>query len=197
MSFDWKKYEIPELFQNELYEVFDEKKSFVEKAVKLLYSPKPWCLYFFGQPGVGKSLFAVNLFKHFLEKPLGHSGIFLTCHSYFLKIQETMDSNFRQVDLLRNFFEIDILILDDFGYIRATEWQIEKISMLLENRFNNVKKTLITSNLCPKDVWEQWGPRLHRRICEVGQPFEMTESQYHKNALERKNLTERYVHTDH
>jgi DNA replication protein DnaC len=52
-----------------------------------------------------------------------------------------------EMDVLRPVFDSDLLILDELGAIKPTEWVWNTVSLILNSRYNNQLTTLITTNL--------------------------------------------------
>jgi DNA replication protein DnaC len=40
-----------------------------------------------------------------------------------------------------------VVVLDDFGKEKATDWVTERLYVLIESRYQNMKSTIVTSNL--------------------------------------------------
>jgi DNA replication protein DnaC len=51
-----------------------------------------------------------------------------------------------ELSLLQPVFEADVLVLDDLGSIRPTEWRWDTIRLMLNTRYNNERTTIITTN---------------------------------------------------
>ena len=63
-----------------------------------------------------------------------------------------------------------VLVLDDLGTEKITEWAREKLLQLINYRMSHQLATIITTNLSLKDISERLGERIHSRIenmCEV------------------------------
>ena len=64
--------------------------------------------------------------------------------------------------------EIDLLVIDDFGVNRGTEWEMETLYNLVDARYEAEKFTIFTANLDPKkefsDISNQ---RIYSRIKEM------------------------------
>ncbi|MFZ0283849.1 MAG: DNA replication protein DnaC, partial [Terriglobales bacterium] len=43
-------------------------------------------------------------------------------------------------------FETDVLVLDELGVMRPTEWVWDTVSLILNSRFNDNRTTVITTN---------------------------------------------------
>ena len=105
-------------------------------------------LLFAGPCGVGKTHLAVGLLQALiLEREA--VGLFVDCKELLKEIQSTYaagnDKTERQV--LRPALAADVLVLDELGAARRTEWVSDMIEHLLNMRYNDRKTTIITTNL--------------------------------------------------
>ncbi|MCV2458258.1 ATP-binding protein [Streptomyces sp. ICN988] len=60
-----------------------------------------------------------------------------------------------------------LLILDDLGAAKASEWVEEVTYRLINRRYNLVLPTLITTNLAMRDLREHLGDRVASRLAEM------------------------------
>lgn len=63
-----------------------------------------------------------------------------------------------------------LLVLDDVGASKSTEWTEEINYRLVNHRYENELPTLFTSNLPPKDLAGMLGDRVASRLIEMTQP---------------------------
>ncbi|MDD4776587.1 MAG: hypothetical protein PHG75_08750 [Syntrophomonas sp.] len=63
----------------------------------------------------------------------------------------------------------DLVILDDIGAEKATDWVAERLYAIVDIRYRMNRATIFTSNLSEKQLQDQLGGRIVSRI------FEMTE----------------------
>ena len=61
-------------------------------------------------------------------------------NSYNPSVQTT------ELDILKPVFEAEVLLLDELGAIRPTEWVWDTVSHILNYRYNEKKTTIITTN---------------------------------------------------
>lgn len=62
--------------------------------------------------------------------------------------------------------EVDLLVIDDLGAERLTEWTIERLTSLLDHRWGNQKRTILTTNLEGKVLLDRYGSRLVDRMID-------------------------------
>jgi DNA replication protein DnaC len=51
-----------------------------------------------------------------------------------------------ELEVLRPVFETDVLVLDELGAVKPTEWVWDTVSLVLNTRYNNNRTTIITTN---------------------------------------------------
>lgn len=60
--------------------------------------------------------------------------------------------------------ECDLLVLDDLGGERMTEWTVERLLLVLTARAGNAKRTIVTTNLAGEVMLDRYGDRIVDRI---------------------------------
>lgn len=58
----------------------------------------------------------------------------------------------------------DVLILDDLGVEKPTEWKAERLYVLVNRRWMDGRPIVATSNLAPTDLEKFVGPRIYSRL---------------------------------
>ena len=105
-------------------------------------------LLFIGPVGVGKTHLAVGIAKE-LMRSKGVSCLFWDYRELLKEIQNSYNSSVQATEMgvLRPVFEAELLVLDELGAIKPTEWVWNTVSLVLNSRYNNQLTTLITTNL--------------------------------------------------
>lgn len=105
-------------------------------------------LLFVGPCGVGKTHLAIGIL-HFLIAERGVHGRFVDCKELLKEIQNSYAANSEQTErqVLRPALEAEVLVLDELGAARRTDWVSDMIEHLLNMRYNDRKTTIITTNL--------------------------------------------------
>lgn len=70
--------------------------------------------------------------------------------------------------------ECELLILDDLGGERMTEWTLEKLGGLINTRWSEGRRTIVTTNLTGPDVQERYGERIVDRLIDGSWFVEVT-----------------------
>ena len=69
--------------------------------------------------------------------------------------------------LLESLSKYEYLVLDDLGVEKITDWVLETLYVLINDRYENEQKLIITSNKNIKELSESLGDRLASRIMEM------------------------------
>jgi DNA replication protein DnaC len=100
-----------------------------------------------GDSGVGKTHLAIGIAKALIrEKSI--ECVFYDYAELLKQIQESYNPDVQttELGLLRPVFETEVLVLDDLGSVRPTEWRWDTIRLILNSRYNERRTTIITTN---------------------------------------------------
>jgi DNA replication protein DnaC len=104
-------------------------------------------LLIIGQIGTGKTHLAVGIIKELILNK-GIACLFYDYRELLKEIQNSYNAAVQttELDVLRPVFEIDVLVLDELGAVKPTEWVWDTVSLILNTRYNNNRTTIITTN---------------------------------------------------
>jgi DNA replication protein DnaC len=104
-------------------------------------------LFLEGQPGVGKTHLAVAVLKQVVQTT-GARGLFYDTRDLLRVIRGTYNSTTHttELDVLRPVMSADLLVLDDLGAEKTSEWVEETMNLIVNNRYNERRPTIFTSN---------------------------------------------------
>jgi DNA replication protein DnaC len=147
-------------------------------------------LYFCGGVGTGKTHLAVAVMKELIQRRRVPS-LFVTVPELLDNLRGAYNDPGRNLDVWMDAVKnADLLVLDDLGSERVTEWVQERIFVIVNHRYREALPTIFTSNIGPKDLAEQLGERTASRIiamCKEG--IELGGQDYRsRNAAERRRL---------
>ncbi|MCY4028697.1 MAG: ATP-binding protein [Acidobacteria bacterium] len=103
-----------------------------------------------GPPGIGKTHIAVSVLRTVVLK--GLRGLYYDTRTLLWDLRSTFDPVTRSSknDVLRPVMDADLLVLDDLGAERLTDWVEETMHLVVNTRYNDRRPTVFTSNY--KDV---------------------------------------------
>lgn len=117
---------------------------------------RAWCALLVGQPGNGKTHLAIAAMHRF-----GPAAYFWKVPDYLDWLRHMrFDREFNEFELTRAYRSDDfLLVLDDLGVEKQTDWADEQLYKVLDSRYDNELPTIITSN----QVADRIDPRLKSR----------------------------------
>ena len=159
-----------------------------------------------GRVGVGKTHLAVGILQALLAN--GVKGLFVHGGDLLKQVQNSYN---RSVDttereILKPIFDAQVLVLDELGAARKTDWVAEMIEHILNTRYNDCKATIITTNFqnAPpaadnvqgaalaartETLGDRIGERMRSRLQEMCVLIEM-DGQDYREQLKRKQHSE-------
>jgi DNA replication protein DnaC len=104
-------------------------------------------LLLIGRPGIGKTHLAVAAIQYLIREK-GIACIFCDYRELLKEIQNTYNASVQitELEILRPIFETEVLVLDELGAIRPSDWVWDTVSHILNYRYNEKKTTIITTN---------------------------------------------------
>lgn len=66
-------------------------------------------------------------------------------------------------ELVMQYIKPAILVMDDLGIEKVTDWSTSTLYLIIAKRLDNMKTTIITSNLTFQQL-EEWEPRIASRL---------------------------------
>jgi DNA replication protein DnaC len=145
---------IPKRYANCFFKNFEpEHDDSLRHALKIAkqfvknYPVQDIGLLFIGPCGVGKTHLAIAIINELIQQK-SVSCYFCDFRELIRRIQNTYspDSPLTESNILEPIFYKDILVLDELGAKRTTAWVEETIFYIVNNRYNNKKLTVLTSN---------------------------------------------------
>lgn len=138
-------------------------------------------LLFHGAHGVGKTHLAVSVLKAAIREK-GARGYFYETGELLKLIRDTYDAGamLNEMDVLRPVLEADLLVLDDLGVEKTSEWVQETLGHVINIRYSERRPTIFTTNLIdssdstdPRSFMFRLGSRTRSRLFEMCDWIEM------------------------
>ena len=115
-------------------------------------------MWFFGSSGTGKTTLAMLISRTALES--GRSVAIYSLPKLLSRIRQTYDAEIGEQSYSQ-FFErlasVDLLHLDDLGVEKQTEWVLEQLYALINERYERQRSLIVTSNLEDDELEKQLG----------------------------------------
>ena len=152
-----------------------------------------------GSIGCGKTHLATSALKWVIEQR-GAEGLFCDYRELLRSIQNSYNPQVSatEMEILNPVINAEVLILDDLGAIRPTEWVWDTVSLVLNARYNAVKTTIITTNYAvlppgaggmkEDTLGDRIGERMRSRLLELCRVIEMKGADY-RAGLDKKTPT--------
>jgi DNA replication protein DnaC len=128
-----------------------------------------------GPTGIGKTHIAVAVLRQVVFEKRAR-GLFYDVPNLLRVIRSTYNPVVRtaEMDILRPVMEADILVLDDIGREKPSEWVEDTLNLIVNTRYNQRKPTIFTTNYevmqdaeSPDSLQVRLGFRMWSRLHEM------------------------------
>jgi len=139
LSYKFDNFEI----NNSNKKVFNNLKNYSEKLVSNIEKKG---LILVGNNGVGKTHLACSIANKFIEN--GIPVIYGTLINLLAELRNSyeIDNNISEMEIIKLYENVDLLIVDDLGKEKPSEWGLEKLFTIINSRYENNLPVIITTN---------------------------------------------------
>lgn len=147
--------------------------------------------YFYSQTkGSGKSLLSIIISNELIKK-YELNALYISVVNMLTEMKHRItqkNSNVGVYDLIESCKKAEMLVLDDLGVEKATEWSEEILTQILDERMNYRRPTIITSNVSVQALEKKYSAgRIKSRIEKMTFPIPMPEESVRKTLSSREN----------
>ena len=123
--------------------VFNNLKNYSEKLLKGIEKKG---LILVGNNGVGKTHLACSIANKLIEN--GTPVIYGTLINLLAELRNSYDTdnNISEMEIIKLYENVDLLIIDDLGKEKPSEWGLEKLFTIINSRYENNLPVIITTN---------------------------------------------------
>lgn len=146
-------------------------------------------LLFWGTVGTGKSYTAACIANYLLE---ANTSVVMTSFVRILQEMQGFDRE-REETFTNKLNSVKLLIIDDLGAERSTDYALEKVYGIIDNRYRSKKPLILTTNLTLRQMQEATDiryARIYDRIFEMCYPMEFSGVSWRK-----REAAQRYEET--
>ena len=134
-------------------------------------------LFFMGNPGTGKTHLAAAI-TNYIVMELGIPVKF----GNFIDLLSDIKKSFRSdEDIVQQLKEMPLLVIDDLGKERSSEWSESILYDVINGRYEDYMPTIITTNMTPKQVEGRFGEAVLSRLSEMCKGVVMSGKDFRRN----------------
>ena len=125
-------------------------------------------LWLTGDIGTGKSTLAMLISKAAIDN--GHSVAIYSVPQLLAEIRDTYNADPGQrsyMDFFRRLSAVELLHLEDLGAEKQTDWVLEQLYSLINQRYEDERSIVATTNLSFDELERQVGARTASRLNEI------------------------------
>ncbi len=188
--------------EKEWFEKFRESAltdHFTKRIAKYLKPLKPITIdieknrYIFGQVGSGKTIMAASIMAeslrvHFITREGNKSHAFISVPKLLQEIKSTYDKKEEketETQIIQKMTSVDFLVLDDLGAERVSDWVLQILYLIVNERYEDLKTTIFTSNLSLDELANRLGndriPSRIQAMCSI-QKLESADLRLERNS---------------
>ena len=120
-------------------------------------------LFLTGDVGSGKTYLACAIARDLIIE--GHRVLFITAPNLFQDIRATFGKDKAgEQRIINKYSKVEYLIIDDLGSEKQTDFSLDRLYLIINNRYSEMLSSIITSNLSLDEIKEKIHDRISSRI---------------------------------
>lgn len=153
-------------------------------------------LLLYGSIGVGKTHLAVGILQALILEKSVH-GLFCDYRELLKEIQNSYNPQVAttELEILRPVFDAEVLVIDELGAAKPTDWVWDTVAHILNTRYNDKRTTIITTNYADQPpggsgpanramreetLGDRIGERMRSRLAEMCVMIEMSGNDFRR-----------------
>lgn len=189
-----EKAKIPRRYENCHFQSYKASNPSQQRAFKFAwqlamdYPAVDRGLLMMGSVGIGKTHLAVSILKALTER--GFLCRFYEFGALLKEIQNSWNpvSQTSELKVLEQIFDAEVLVLDEIGASKPTDWVRDTMAHIINTRYNDKKLTIFTTNYldnrnAEKDetLEDRIGVRLRSRLFEMCKTVQIEGHDFRRN----------------
>ena len=120
--------------------------------------------------GNGKTSWAIRMIQSYIDKiwyssPIECRALFINIPRLFLELKSNISSTSDYISSIKeNISKADLVVWDEIGTKMLTDFEHEHLLSMINDRLDQGKSNIYTSNLNPEDLKDKIGARLYSRV---------------------------------
>jgi DNA replication protein DnaC len=113
-------------------------------------------LLLLGQPGSGKTSLAVAILHHMVDQTRGRCSVqYWNVPRGLSRLRAQVDARAAERESVRDLLHHRLVVLDDLGQPRMTEWVAEQFYQLIDGLWAEERAVVVTTHLTPAELQER------------------------------------------
>jgi DNA replication protein DnaC len=180
---------IPERYRDRTLDSF-EPRTGTDKARSAARAcvARPQGMVLIGTAGSGKTHLAVGILRALAESKADSDPTFSLFRSRFVVVPELLDTLRERIgdsavrDPLPSLVDAPLVVLDDLGREKPTEWVTDRLYVLVSARYNALRPTIVTTNYPLSELAERGYDAMMSRLRDAAVVITLTAPDYRRPA---------------